>query len=705
MNKHTWNFFRAGGFDQVKLETAADLASLDQLDQKLWVALACPTSGLEFNAKTLALIDADKDGRIRVPEILAATKWALGCLKGSDTLFAGRDSLPLAAISDPQILASAKQILANLGTPNADSISIEDVADTTKIFAQTRFNGDGIIPVEAAEDDATKAVINDIIACLGAETDRSGKPGINQAKADQFFADLQAFADWSNKAVLPFGDNTPAAAAAVRAVRAKVDDYFARCRLAAFDARALGALNRQESEYLALAAKDMTITAAEVAGFPLAKIEAGRPLPLKDGVNPAWADALLALIPLAGGKSVLSEADWTALVAKITPYEAWIAGKTGGTVEKLGIARIKEILAGPAKENIAALIARDKALEAESNAIATVEKLVRYNRDLVKLLHNFVTFRDFYGRKDKAVFQAGTLYLDQRSCELCIRVEDMAKHGVMAGLSRCYLAYCDCVRKPTGEKMTIAAAFTNGDSDNLMPGRNGIFYDRQGRDWDATIVKIVDNPISIRQAFLAPYKKFVRMIEEQVAKRAAAAEAASDAKVSAAATTVATADQAKTPATPPKKIDIGTVAAIGVAVGGITAALGALLQTFFGLGIWMPLGIIGLVLVISGPSMLIAALKLRQRNLGPLLDANGWAVNAKAKINIPFGGSLTRIAVLPPGAHRDLADPFAEDNSSRNRAILYGVLLAALLVGWYFGSFEKLMPGVLPKSGWVQKHK
>jgi hypothetical protein len=195
MEKYTWKFFRAGGFDQVKLETAADLANLDQLDQKLWVALACPTQGLEFDAKTLALIDTDKDGRIRVPEIIAATKWAVSSLKNPNDLFAGRDSLPLSAIGDPQILASAKHILANLGKSNADSISIEDTTDTTKIFAATNFNGDGIIPTDAAGDDATKSVIADIIACLGAETDRSGKPGINQAKADQFFADLQAFAD------------------------------------------------------------------------------------------------------------------------------------------------------------------------------------------------------------------------------------------------------------------------------------------------------------------------------------------------------------------------------------------------------------------------------------------------------------------------------------------------------------------------------
>ena len=115
---------------------------------------------------------------------------------------------------------------------------------------------------------------------------------------------------------------------------------------------------------------------------------------------------------------------------------------------------------------------------------------------------NFVNFRDFYGRKDKAIFQAGTLYLDQRSCDLCLTVEDAGKHAAMAGLAGTYLAYCDCYRKGTGEKMQIVAAFTGGDSDNLMVGRNGIFFDRKGRDWDATITKIVDNPISIRQAFL-----------------------------------------------------------------------------------------------------------------------------------------------------------------------------------------------------------
>ena len=151
---YRWRFFRAGGFDQVKLETGADLLNLDQLDQKLWIALACPTTGLEFDAKTAALIDSDKDGRIRAPELIAAVKWAGSLLKNADELVKGGDNLPLAAINDAmpagkQLLSSAKQILANLGKKDAAAISVEDASDANKIFANTVFNGDGVIIAES----------------------------------------------------------------------------------------------------------------------------------------------------------------------------------------------------------------------------------------------------------------------------------------------------------------------------------------------------------------------------------------------------------------------------------------------------------------------------------------------------------------------------------------------------------------------------
>jgi len=150
---HGWRFYRAGGFDQVRLDSGADLAALDHLDQKLWVALSCPTRGVEIDAKTLDLIDTDKDGRLRPPEVLAATRWACACLKNPNDLLKSAAALPLAAITEDtpegkQLLAAARQVLTNLGKTDAAVLTVDDTSDMARIFAQTVFNGDGIIPAE-----------------------------------------------------------------------------------------------------------------------------------------------------------------------------------------------------------------------------------------------------------------------------------------------------------------------------------------------------------------------------------------------------------------------------------------------------------------------------------------------------------------------------------------------------------------------------
>ncbi len=689
---HTWKFFRTGGLDQVALETGADLLNLEHLDQKLWVALSCPVKGLELDEKTLAMIDTDGDGRIRVPELIAAVRWAAARLKDPGELLRGAAALPLAAINDgaPEgriILASAKQILASLGQRQAATISAAESGDTAAIFSASPLNGDGIIPPEATEDAAAQALIKDIIACLGGAKDRTGAEGVTGEQIGKFFDELAACVAWveqsaaKDSAVL--GEATDAAVSALRAVRPKAEDYFGRCRLAAFDARATGALTRAETEYLAVAAKDMKITADEVAGFPLARIEAGRALPLREGVNPAWAGALATLhqavvSPVFGAdKTALTETEWAELNAKFAPYETWLGGKTGSAVEKLGLPRVKEILAGRDREALDALVAQDKALEPQFKAISDVDRLTHYHRDLRTLLHNFVNFADFYSRDRSATFQAGTLYLDRRATELCVQV---AGPSPLAAMSKAYIVYCDCKRiGQPGRK--IAACFTQGDSDYLFTGRHGVFYDRQGRDWDAVITSIADNPISIGQAFWAPYKKFVRMVEEQVAKRAAAAEAASGGKLAVAAESAAHADQAGAAAAP-KKIDVGTVAALGVAVGAIGGALGAIATGLAKLAVWqLPLVLVGLMLVISLPSMAIAWLKLRQRTLGPILEANGWAINGRVQINIPFGSKLTELAALPVGSRRVLEDPYEDHAARRRKQLFWVILLAALAIG------------------------
>ena len=705
---HRWKVYRSGGVDQVALQTGEDLSHLAELDPKLWIALSMPTRGIELDPRTLDVLDTDKDGFVRQPEVLAAVAWTRTVYKDLGTLFDGGDSIALDRLVDGPVLVGARRLLANLGRGSAKAVSLADATSAEKMFADTVFNGDGVVPPEGAEGEV-RATIEEIIKSHGSLPDRSGKAGVDLARIDAFFTEATARLAWFEQAsstVLPFGDKTAAAAAAVRAVRAKVDDFFTRCRLAVFDARAATALNASDAELVALSSGSLSISSPEVAGLPLARVEANGVLALDATTNPAWQARMadlqgLAITPILGPRTKLTAADWQSLVEGVATYETWLAAKPAGKVDALDVARLRVVVAHEAAVREA--LAKDLAVKPEVDSVSDVERLCRYQRDLCTLLNNYVNFSSFYSKKG-GVFQAGTLYLDGRGCNLVFEVTDAAKHGAMAPMAGAYLAYCECTRAG-GEKKTVAAAFTAGDVDNLFVGRNGVFVDRKGRDWQATITKVIDNPISIRQAFWSPYKKLVRSIEERVAKRAAASEAEAHARLEAVATKVAELDKgapppaaapaaAAAPAPPAeekKGIDIGTVAALGVAVGGIAGVITAIMAGVFGLGAWAPLGLLLLMFAISAPSMVLAFMKLRRRNLGPLLDANGWAINALTRINVPFGTALTDRATLPPGAERNLKDPYAEKTRPW-RLYITLLLLLALAGGWYFGKLDAYLP-------------
>ena len=703
---HRWKFFRTGGFDQVCIETADDLRHLSELDQKLWAVLTVPTSGLEFDERTLQLIDVRGEGFVRAPDLLAAVKWACEVLRDPQILFTPGDQVSLEQVDETHadgaaLAGAARALLAALGRPQDTSIALADLADTSALFAPQQFNGDGVVvPGLTAEEDLAAAIAM-ILEVRGGVADRSGQTGLDQAGLEAFVADARAVCDWqaqgqgsaegpgAEEAVLSLGDSTAAAAAAFDAVQAKVDDYFTRCRLAAFDPRAATALNASEQDLAGLSTGVLAPDTPAIATLPLAQVRADGLLPLREGLNPAWSDAMAALrelviSPILGELEALSLAQWQALSGRLQAWRAWVAAKPATPVAGLEAAALSAFLGSDMATRIAALIQADTAAGGDGQHLALLEKLLRLRRDLVTLLRNFVNLADFYALKGQAIFQAGTLYLDQRSCDLVMRVRDAGRHASLAPLSGTFLVYCQCTRKDE-PPMDIVAALTGGDIDDMMvPGRNGVFYDRKGRDWNASVTRVVANPISVRQAFWLPYKRLARMVGDQIQKLAQAQdkkiETASGAAVSAAS------DKAVKPApAAPAPFDIakfaGIFAAVGLAIGALGTALAAIFSAFLSLPAWkMPLVVLGLMLFISGPSMLLAWLKLRRRNLGPLLDANGWAVNIRARINLPFGAKLTGVAQVPGGASRALSDPFADKGLPWGRWLLTLLGLGVIVI-------------------------
>ena len=303
-----------------------------------------------------------------------------------------------------------------------------------------------------------------------------------------------------------------------------------------------------------------------------------------------------------------------------------------------------------------------------------LRKLLLLHRDFYRLLRNFVTLEDFYDNDEKTVasFLAGTLILDQRACKLCIRVNDLAKHDSQAPLSGMYLLYCNCENKKTGKKLQIVAAMTQGEIKNLSVGKNGIFYDNDGLDYDATVFKIIENPISLRQAFWNPYRKMAKWVEDKINKSAAEKDAKTFDDMTAKVATAADPNAEKKSAFDIAKF-AGIFAAIGMALGMIGTALVEVGKEMSGLAWWQYLIIfVCILLIISGPSMIMAWMKLRRRNLAPVLNANGWAINADSIISVPFGLKLTE----------QVRFPFTKNPAKKNPAgKIFLVILLLIILG------------------------
>ena len=665
---YKWNYCSLGGVVRVHIASGEDIAHLGELDQKMWTVLSCPVAGLRFDGDTLRMLDTDGDGKIRVPEVVAAAEWLTSVIKDKDSILKGEAELRLDNINTDneagqKLYDSAKLILGNL-KQDKDSITVAETSDTQAIFADTKANGDGVICEVSTDDEKARAAIAACMAQIGSTTDRSGKPGVTAEQIAAFYAALADFADWKAQEkgdVLPFGADTAAALAACEALQEKMADFFMRCKLISFNADAAAAVDVSVERIGAISAGNLAEQVDEIAAYPLARPNAEQKLYF-DGINPAWKAAFETFKTLVLNEEdkkagSLDEARWQVILSLFGPYRAWMAAKKGEAVEALGLEAVQAFLQDDRMQVLLDLVAEDVSYADEANAILEVNKLMHLYRDFYEFLRNYVLFWDFYSLDpaQKAMFQEGRLFIDQRCCELCVRVSDMGKHAEMAGLSGMFLIYCTCTSKVRNETMDIVAVMTAGGIKNLRPGKNAVFYDRDGQDWDATVIKIVENPISIRQAFWSPYRKFANFVSEKITKSAAEKEdqAVSGLQQKAETAPAAVAEDKKS------AFDIakfaGIFAAIGMALGYLGSFLTYVVTGATAKPMTFVLVILIIMLCISGPSCFLAWLKLRKRNLGPVLNANGWAINSSVLVNIVFGATLTSTAVYP---RLRLKDPY-----------------------------------------------
>lgn len=205
------------------------------------------------------------------------------------------------------------------------------------------------------------------------------------------------------------------------------------------------------------------------------------------------------------------------------------------------------------------MIAADLAVAPRIGACEQLLKLILFQRYLLEFLNNFVNLSQLFTPGTSSLLQAGMLVMDGRNFTLVSIVKNVAEHKAIVKLSDICVIYLDAsTGKPDAQKtMKLAVAVTSGNIRNLFINKHGIFFSADGELWDAKIIDLVQQPVSISEALRMPFYKFGEFIGNQADRffsaRSQEAQKQLETNFNAAAT-AATAPQA---AAAPKMPDAG----------------------------------------------------------------------------------------------------------------------------------------------------
>jgi len=668
-------FQQYGQTYQLQIASAEDLGSILTMDESLWMATSAPVPAFRCDSKLLALLDADGNGRIHSDELKAAIRWLLDRLSDTSKVAEGADVLPLSFIRadapDGQALIdSARYILDKQGPEPGESISLGQVRSFLGTIQSRPLNGDGIIVPEAGDSPEMEEFLRDAVGAMEGTQDASGRKGLSGQQLNDFLAAVPAHLEWRQRGqlldgetesgVMPFGIETAQLCAVCRQHADEVDLFFELCRLAGFDARTQARLAGLEAHLQHLDPVSSEQVNVYLQNMPIATAQPSGVLPLAaEMINPLYRgwlrDLTQRVLPRVLDRTTdcLTEAEWRNVKAAFAPYEAYIAQKQGQAVEKLPTEKLQRYADPSYAERARRMVECDKRVAGILQQAQQVERLLLFHCHLVRFANNFVSFPQLYAEDQTALFEMGTLVMDGRWFSFAVNVENLAGHSAVAKQSNLLVMYVE-VAGTAAEKFTIALPVTSGTKGNLAVGKRGVFFDVSGREYDARIVQIIDNPVSVREALGMPFVRLWRLVEGKIETWSGAAEKDFITAADKAVVVPGSGAVSKPPAPPkPGASPLPGNAFIGIGV--VTAALGSafafVTKTFAGMSpghiLW---GFLGAASAVMLPVALIAVLKLRRQDVSSLLEGAGWAINARMRLNRGQRRHFTRVSPFPEGA-------------------------------------------------------
>jgi len=445
-----------------------------------------------------------------------------------------------------------------------------------------------------------------------------------------------------------------------------------------------------------------------VAEAPLAPPDPAGVLDLDGPLNPAHADALVALReravePLLGADAArLDAATWADLGRRLAPYASWRAAEPAALAEGLAgrdpealAADVAGDLPGRARE----LVARARAQGVTADDLRLVERAILAQRHLLDVANNFVSMPDLLAADRRALFERGTLVIDERRLTMAVPVPDRAEHAGVAATGGAFVLYAELTRKGADPAL-VACPVTAGRRGNLAVGKRGLFLDRDGAEWDARVVEVVENPISLLEAAWSPFARLGRAVRGRVEALGSDAGANVDAAPTGVVTVALTQKQQQKQPDEGAERDrrdrpwaaAGVLAGAGIALAALGSAAAFVASTLAALAWWEVLTAVVVVLAaLLAPILLLAWLRLRTRDLSVLLEGAGWAISARLRPTRAQARAFTQHPPYPPGSVHPSHAVWA--------VVVVGLLVAgALIAGLVLAADAGPAPSPAPPS-------
>lgn len=712
-------FRRIGGAGQLALRDIDDLPHVLELDEAHWALTGIDIDFLRTDRQFLDFIDEDHNGIIQADEVKRAVAWFLAHIRpearpelGSPEL--RLDSIDVSAPEGAALFAAARVVLRNLGIPDSPVISLSQIRNDDGILSNACCNGDGVITPGCFTGDCREGasaipenphlaeIVSRIMEIIGSCRDLTGAEGINRELLDSFRSGAEQYLSWyeapENRPELlrPCGERTADFAAAVENLQERIDRYFLHCAALDF----LPGLSCRPP--LVEGDGDLPESAPMqelLEKLPIATPRPDRVLDFSAPLNPLYEKELHALAAhpamaefLTG--SVLSEAMWRRLTSLLAPCLEWKNAEPDKAYEKIEPAILKQWLTDGSLEELRRRIDEDLTIARELTAYHSLIKLTLFQQYLLEFLNNYVSLGALFNPRAASMLQTGKLVMDGRHYTFATPVKNLAEHKRIATMSDICVLYVEATtgRTENARRMTLAVAVTSGNIRNLFIGKHGIFYAVDGSVWDARIIDLIQQPVSISEALKMPFFRFgefvARLADRFFSTKSTEVQKTLEKTITTGAvlTPPAPAPAAKpqTPAVSGSMMLMGG----GIGIAAIGSSVAFIIKSLQNISILNVLAVLlGIILIFGGPMVVISLVKLYRRNISRFLEANSCAVNRPMRLSRKLGLVFTFAPPLPRAGllKEDLVDLFRKPTVSKGiffQIVLLLLAVAAAILCW-----------------------